>query len=37
MQNQIDDSLKELKTGLDSMRVLFENAKKTQEEQRNFE
>ncbi len=37
MQSQIDDSLKELKNGLDSMRVLFENAKKTQEEQREFE
>ena len=37
MQSQIDDSLKELKSGLDSMRVLFENAKKTQEEQFEFE
>eukprot|EP00347_Sterkiella_histriomuscorum_P018471 403345393 len=37
MQGQIDDSLKELKTGLDSMRVLFENAKKTQEEQHQFQ
>ena len=32
MQYQIDDSLKELKTGLEHMKKLYENAKRTCEE-----
>ncbi len=37
MQNQIDDSLRELKFGLEHMKKLYENAKRTHEEQRDFE
>ena len=37
MQYKIDDSLMELKFGLEQMKKLYDNAKKTQEEQKEFE
>ena len=36
MQTEIDHSLTELKSGVDSMRILFENTKKMQDEQEEF-
>ncbi len=36
MQTDIDHSLSELKSGVDSMRILFENTKKMQDEQEEF-
>ena len=37
MQTQIEDSLKDLKQGLDQMKILYENAGKTLTEQTEFE
>ncbi len=36
MQKSIDETLSELRTGVDQMRVLFESSKAVQEEQDEF-